>query len=142
MDTILHVVDVSANRADLYAALATEAGLASWWTTKVEADERVGGEIQFWFIPDVFNPRMRIEALDDPSLVEWTCVGGGEGWLNARIRFELSDHETGTRLMFRQGYGEPLGDVAFGEFNYNWAHYLGSLALYCETGTGKPFPAP
>ncbi|HXJ66719.1 MAG TPA: SRPBCC domain-containing protein [Actinomycetota bacterium] len=141
MDTILHVVDVPAARGDVYAAIATEEGLAAWWTTKVEADTEVGGEIRFTFMPDLFNPVMRIDVLDEPNVVEWTCVGGAAGWGNASIRFDLSDHGDGTRLTFRQGYGEPLDDESFGIFNFNWGHYLTSLRSYCESGTGAPFPA-
>ncbi|HEY7282105.1 MAG TPA: SRPBCC domain-containing protein [Actinomycetota bacterium] len=141
MDTILHVVDVPANQADVYAAIATEAGLASWWTTKVRADERVGGEIDFTFVPEVFNPRMRIDTLDEPNVVAWTCVGDAAGWQDASIRFDLRAHEQGTRVTFRQGYGEPLDDESFGVFNFNWGYYLESLRTYCESGAGKPFPA-
>ena len=117
-------------------------GLVAWWTTRVRADERAGGEIEFTFIPDAFNPRMRIEQLDEPASVRWTCVGGATGWQDASISFELRDHEGGTRLAFRQGYGEPLDDESFGIFNFNWGYYLESLRTYCESGTGKPFPAP
>jgi uncharacterized protein YndB with AHSA1/START domain len=139
MDTILHVVDVARGPADVYTAIATRAGLASWWTTKVEADESVGGEIRFGFVPDVFNPRMRIDVLDEPSAVAWTCVGGAEGWTGASVRFDLREHESGTRVTFRQGYGEPLDDEAFGVFNFNWGYYLESLRLLLTTGTGQPY---
>ena len=142
MDTILHVFDVHASPVDVYAAVATEAGLASWWTTKVRADSEVGGEIEFTFVPGDFNPRMRIDALDEPATIAWTCVGDAQGWLNASIRFDLREYEGGTRVTFRQGYGEPLGDEAFGVFNYNWGYYLESLRTYCESGQGRPFPAP
>ena len=141
MDTILHVFDVARSPAEVFSAIATEAGLASWWTTKVEADESVGGEIRFTFVPGGFNPRMRIDALDAPSVAAWTCVGDAEGWLGASIRFELRDHEAGTRVTFRQGSGEPLDDEAFGVFNFNWGYYLESLRTYCESGHGKPFSA-
>ncbi len=141
MDTIPHVFDVHASPAAVYAAVATQAGLASWWTTKVRADTEVGGEIRFSFPPLPFNPRMRIDALDEPTRVAWTCVGDAEGWLNASLRFDLLDHGDGTRMTFRQGYGEPLDDEAFGIFNFNWGYYLESLRSYCESGTGRPYPA-
>jgi hypothetical protein len=61
--------------------------------------------------------------------------------MGASIRFDLRAHESGTRVTFRQGYGELLDDESFGVFNFNWGYYLESLRTYCESGRGKPFPA-
>ncbi len=69
-------------------------------------------------------------------------MGGAEQWAGASIRFDIREHEGGSRLLFRQGYGVELDEESFGIYNFNWGYYLESLREYCETGTGKPFPAP
>jgi uncharacterized protein YndB with AHSA1/START domain len=141
MDTILHVVDVAAEPDRVFTAVTTEDGLSSWWTAKVSAPPvEVGSVIEFTFVPDVFNPRMRVDELAEPTTVVWSCVGGHEPWADARIRFDIRDHEGGTRLKFRQEY--TSGDEeSFGIYSFNWAYYLESLRKYCETGTGAPFAA-
>jgi len=139
MDTILHVVDVAAKPDDVFAAINMADGLSRWWTTKVsEAD----GTITFSFVPDVFNPVMRVDERVEPRTVEWTCVAGAQQWFDAAIRFDVREHDGGSRLTFRQGYGVELDEESFGIYNFNWGCYLESLRLYGETGTGKPFQAP
>ena len=140
MKTIHHVVDIAVLPQPVYAALTTEAGLASWWTTEVKADTDVGGIIDFTFGGD-FNPDMRITELSSPTAVRWQCVGGHEPWTDNTFDFELVPTEAGTRLRFWQHYTRELSDDAYGTYNFNWAYYLESLRLTCTTGTGKPFQA-
>jgi len=138
MDTILHVVDVPAPPSDVFQALTTREGLSRWWTTTVKVELP---EIEFTFVPGVFNPRMRVEEAREPVAVAWTCIGGAEQWIDARISFDIRQHEGGSRLVFRQGYGRGLDDESYGIYNFNWGHYLASLRAYCETGMGTPFQA-
>jgi uncharacterized protein YndB with AHSA1/START domain len=138
MKTIIHTVDIQAKPEAVYQAVATEKGLSGWWTTKVKAEERVGGVIDFTFM-EGFGPKMKITQLEPSRLVSWTCVGGHEPWIDNTFRFEVVSQEAGTRLRFRQDYSQELGDDQYGIYNFNWAYYLESLRLYCTTGTGKPF---
>jgi uncharacterized protein YndB with AHSA1/START domain len=138
MRTIHHVVDIAAPKDAVFRALTTGEGLAGWWTTKVAADESVGGTVAFTFMPH-FNPVMRITELVPSQLVRWECVDGVELWHGDAFRFELVSHETATRLRFWQEYATELPDDDYGTFNFNWAYYLESLRLLCTTGAGKPF---
>ena len=139
MKTILHVVEIAAEPADLYRALTTGDGLAGWWTTTVTADERVGGVVHFSFQAD-FNPDMEITDLQKPTVVGWRCVGGHEPWADNLFRFELTPLDGGrTRVSFTQHYAQELDDVAYGTYNFNWGYYLQSLKELTETGTGRPF---
>jgi uncharacterized protein YndB with AHSA1/START domain len=137
--TILHVVDVPAAPKEVFQAISTIDGLTRWWTTKVSGDEKAGGAVRFAFVPNVFNPEMQIETLDEPTSMRWRCVGGAEQWVGATIAFDLEERDDGTRLMFRQNYDRPLDDVSFGIYNFNWGYYLESLRLYVESGEGRPF---
>jgi len=138
MKTIHHVFDIAAPQAEVFGALSTGEGLASWWTSEVAADTAAGGSVRFTFGDD-FNPVMRIEELAAPGRVRWACVGGHDPWLDNRFDFELEATEAGTRLRFWQHYARELSDDAYGVYNFNWGYYLESLRLRCETGTGKPY---
>jgi len=138
MKTIHHVFDIAAPQAEIFGALSTGEGLASWWTSEVAADTAAGGSVRFTFGDD-FNPVMRIEELAAPGRVRWACVGGHDPWLDNRFDFELEATEAGTRLRFWQHYARELSDDAYGVYNFNWGYYLESLRLRCETGTGKPY---
>lgn len=141
MKTILHTVDIQATPAQVYQALTSEDGLAGWWTTKVKADVRPGGNIDFTF-GQTFNPDMEITALDEPELVSWKCVGGHAPWTDNTFHFEIESRGEGCVLFFRQEYARELSDEEYGRYNFNWGYYLESLRLLVETGTGKPYLAP
>jgi uncharacterized protein YndB with AHSA1/START domain len=138
MKQIIHVVDMKAERDQVYTALTTHRGLTGWWTTDVTADTTVGGRIDFRF-GTVFNAQMRIAALEPVRRVEWKGVGGEQAWLDNRFIFDLGERTGMTLLTFTQDYARELDDEAYGRFNFNWGYYLQSLRELCETGTGFPF---
>lgn len=141
MKKILHVVNIDAPRKKVFDAVTTETGLTSWWSTKVSAEERQGGEVRFTFRGD-FNPVMKIASLDEPRFLEWECVSGHEPWQKNTFGFQLKELEDGrTQLLFTQDYARELSDEAYGTYNFNWGYYLESLKEYCEIGEGKPFEA-
>ncbi len=140
MKKIIHCFNVNVPRPKVFAALTTEKGLSSWWSTKVKTSGISGSIVEFTFLAD-FNPHMKIVTLDGPGILEWKCVRGHEPWADNRFRFALKETDGGTEVMFTQDYARELSDEVYGVYNYNWGYYLESLRLYCEDGTGKPFEA-
>jgi len=142
LKTIHHVVDIDTAAGPIWSALTEVDRMAAWWSTKVETPvAAVGARVQWTFAGD-FNPAMEVTGLDEPTLLEWRCIGGHDPWHNSTFRFELASmDESRTRLRFTQGYGGELGDDAYGIYNFNWGYYLESLRLLCTTGIGKPYQA-
>ncbi len=138
MQAIHHVFTIAASPARVYDALTRTEGLAGWWTTEVAGSSEVGGVIDFTFGGD-FDPAMRVTALEPGSRVAWELAGGHPNWEGSTFEFRLEGNDAGTLLRFWQYYGRKLSDDDFGIYNYNWAYYLESLRLLCETGQGKPF---
>lgn len=135
MREIIHTVEVAAPTANVDRALTTQDGLSGWWTRKVRLD---GDLVRFTFEGE-FNPVMRVEQHEPGKLLAWSYESGAEPWAGSTFRFDLTDRDGKTGLLFRHRYGQELPDEMYGVFNFNWAHYLESLRLLCETGTGKPF---
>jgi uncharacterized protein YndB with AHSA1/START domain len=140
MKTIHHVVDVDAPPAILWAALTEPAGLASWWSTRVETPPAtVGGRVEFTFGGD-FNPVMEITRMEPGTELGWRCVAGHEPWADNDFRFQVVPIDGGrAKLRFWQEYAVELDDDYYGVYNFNWGYYLESLRLYCSTGAGKPY---
>jgi uncharacterized protein YndB with AHSA1/START domain len=136
MREIIHSVEVAADAEVLDEAITTREGLSQWWTKKVEKD---GDRIRFTFEKG-FNPVMRVEQHEPGKVVAWSTES--EPWTESSIRFELAEREGKTGVLFRHQYAHELPDEMFGVFNFNWAYYLESLRLFCETGSGKPFTPP
>ena len=140
MKKILHVVEIKAPKAKVFEAITTQTGLSNWWTTQVSVEAGEGGLVDFHFM-EGFNPDMKVTKLAPESSVHWLCVGGHDNWLDNTFSFELMAQDDKTMLMFTQNYATELDDMVYGTYNYNWGYYLDSLRTYCETGSGKPFPA-
>jgi len=141
MKTILHTVDINSSPMKIFEAIATQNGLAGWWSTKVRADMRIDGIVDFTFLQG-FNPDMKITMLEKPKLVVWECVGGHEPWLGNTFYFKIEPRGRRSIVFFRQEYSRELSDEEYGRYNCNWGFYLDSLRLLVETGRGKPFLAP
>ena len=71
MPDIRNRVGVNAPIEDVYDAIATREGVAEWWTTTVEGDARIGGELAFFFGgPDRYRPLEVVEStLAEPGAV-------------------------------------------------------------------------
>jgi uncharacterized protein YndB with AHSA1/START domain len=135
MKEIVHSVEIGVPVASVEEALTTEQGLSGWWTTGVSVD---GDRITFTF-EEGFNPVMRVDTHEPGALVAWAPESGADPWIGSAIRFELRPQNGKTGILFRHSYGQDLPEEVFGVFNFNWAYYLESLRLLCETGSGKPF---
>lgn len=139
MKTILHTVDIrTVKPKKVFEAIATEAGLSGWWTTRVKADVRVGGIVDFRF-GATFNPDMEITVLEESRRISWKCVGGHDPWLDNLFFFEIEARGEGSILFFRQEYSQELNDEEYGRYNFNWGFYLESLRQLIETGKGRPY---
>ena len=137
--TIRHRVGIGGPRATVFDALATLPGLASWWTRDVDGDPAVGGQLRFAFGGPERVVTMEVVEVEPTSLVVWRCVGGPDEWLDTSFRFELSDADGETVLLFvNDGWREPV------EFMYHcttkWGYFLLSLKASLEGGNGTPFP--
>jgi len=143
MKTIHHVVDIDAAPDDVYDAVTTRAGLAGWWSTKVDLDEAAVGHVIHFTFGGGFDPDMEITEMRPKTAVAWKCIGGHEPWDNGDFRFEVEPLDgRRTRLRFWQEYAIELEDTYYGIYNFNWGYYLESLRLLCVEGSGKPYVVP
>jgi uncharacterized protein YndB with AHSA1/START domain len=137
---VIHqVVDIDAPPAKVWWALTDPAGMAGWWSTKVDSPAVAVGAVTHWTFQEDFNPVMEVTALDPQSELGWRCIGGHDPWKDNTFRFQLEGLDDGrTRLRFWQDYAVELDDDAYGVYNFNWGYYLESLRLLCVNGAGKP----
>ncbi|MBS0031369.1 SRPBCC family protein [Chitinophaga sp. 22321] len=138
MKSICHRLLIKASPEKIYAALTLQEGLAGWWTPETTAKPETGGIARFTFGPDYFK-EMKITNLEPQKKVEWVCIKAYEEWIDTTITFELDPKDKGTVLFFHHdGWKEYTPGYA--SCSYDWALFLRSLRLLCETGKGKPYP--
>jgi uncharacterized protein YndB with AHSA1/START domain len=135
---ILHKVGIKfSSLSDVYKALTTREGLAGWWTTDTQGEEKVGGVLAFRFGNGGFD--MKVLQLAPARHVLWQVVEGPEEWIGTKVSFDLKQEGDWTIVLFKhQGWKEPV------EFMHHcstkWAIFLLSLKSLVETGKGAPWP--
>lgn len=140
MPEILHQLVIDVPPAATFDAITEQRGLASWWTTDVKAQPKVGSIAEFGFNGRSIVFDIRVVALDKPNFVRWHCLAGHPEWCNTDLIFALSSRKGGTLLRFAHR-GWESSDGILAQCSYDWARYLASLKSYLETGTGTPHDA-
>lgn len=142
MVDILHRVGIKASLDDVYQALATREGAAGWWTRNTRGDSKVGGLLTFTFSSegrDIGRFDMKVLELAPRKHVLWQVVEGPAEWIGTKIRFELTQEEDYSILMFRHE-GWPESGAFMSHCSTKWAIFLMSLKSLVETGKGQPSP--
>src|SRR3954466_5231400 len=91
MEAIRHRVGVHAPIADVYEAIATTEGVASWWTSKVTGTSEPGGEVAFWFGGDEPSAVVSVTELTPSKRVAWQCIEGPDEWRDTTMTFDLKE---------------------------------------------------
>jgi uncharacterized protein YndB with AHSA1/START domain len=138
MKSICHRLFIKTSPAKVYKALTEEKGLSGWWTPETKAKPEEGTIARFAFGPKYFK-EMKITKLELNNKVEWLCVKGYEDWIGTTVIFELQSVKNGTDLtLSHEGWKDYTPAVA--SCSYDWALFMRSLRLLCETGKGSPYP--
>jgi uncharacterized protein YndB with AHSA1/START domain len=135
MTEIRHNVVIKASPEKIYEALTTQNGLSKWWTTQTTAEPSLGFINTFTF--GNFVNKMEVATLDPNVRVEWNCVDSIEEWIGTKIHFDLQKQVDKTLLRFGHTGWKEVTDM-YANCNYDWAQFLKSLKLLCETGKGTP----
>lgn len=143
MADIIHRIGIKSSGTKVFAALSTLEGLAHWWTEEVKGETSVGGSITFTFRSGTGEVKglmvMEVEESTPGKKLRWTCLEGPDEWVGTGIRFDLSEQDGQTILLF--GHLDWRERVEFmAHCSMKWAVFLLSLRDYVETGTGRPSP--
>jgi uncharacterized protein YndB with AHSA1/START domain len=155
MATIYHQVAIHASVAKVYAALATPAGINTWWDKQTATHTDQGLVLAHNPGPEHGVVRLRVVALIPNARVEWECISThpqaspASAWTGTHFLFELtsnggsnaassggSDRDRITLLDFRQtGYDDrsPFLDSN----TFAWRQVLQKLKRVVESA-GHP----
>ena len=137
MADIVHKIQISKPKEDVYSAVATVDGLKGWWTTNVDGESKEGSNLTFKFPEE--GPGFEVMELYEPEFVKWRCVDGPDDWKDTFVTFELEEKDGGTELLFGHSAWEDQNDF-FAHCNTKWATFMLSLKSFCEKSAGSPFP--
>ncbi|MEO9477552.1 MAG: SRPBCC domain-containing protein [Cyclobacteriaceae bacterium] len=137
MEHIRHFVNINSPIDKVYEALATQEGLAKWWTETTVAKPEIGFVNEFRFGEGELK-QLKVTSLKPDTYIEWLSVGGDEEWQDTKIIFNLESKDSKTILRFSHENWRNATDY-FGNCNFHWGIFLGSLKMLCETGKGRTF---
>ena len=136
MTDLYHQITIEAPAEHVFAALTTQEGLRAWWTEDSVVEARPGGMAEFGFMERSVVFRMRIDELDAPHRLVWSCVGGPPDWVGTTISFELAAldaRKTKVSFLHADAHSEAK---AIAERNTTWGCLMRQLKHYLE---GTPF---
>jgi uncharacterized protein YndB with AHSA1/START domain len=142
MVNTLHRVGIKASSQQVYKALATREGLASWWASNTQGDSKLGGIIKFRFSEngrELGGADVKVTELRHGERVMWQVIEGPAEWVGTKVSFELKQEGDYSIVLFTHlDWREP------GEFMHHcstkWGIFLMSLKALVETGKGTPNP--
>jgi uncharacterized protein YndB with AHSA1/START domain len=138
MAEMLHRIWMAGSLEEVYQAITTSRGLASWWTDDALAVPEIESVAEFGFANRTVVFRMRVDALEEPRTVLWRCIGGPDEWVGTFVEWELSTTEDGrTQVDFVHGdWKEANGMYAL--CNTTWGHLMHHLKEYVEGMSAGP----
>jgi uncharacterized protein YndB with AHSA1/START domain len=131
MAELRHQILIKAAPAKVYAAIATPAGLAGWWTADSKTEDKVGGKAEFGFDKRATVFHMKIDKLEETKRVVWSCHGDPPEWDGTTLTWELSPQREGTTLHFTHGNWKSATDY-YAMCNSTWGELVYRLKDYVE----------
>jgi hypothetical protein len=106
--------------------LSTAEGLASWWTSTVEAEARVGAVARFGFNGGAVVFRMRIDDLAEDERVLWTCLGDFEEWTGTTLAWHIASlsQEPVRSVLSLAHRGWASVDGYYAQCNTDWGRLM------------------
>jgi uncharacterized protein YndB with AHSA1/START domain len=144
--------EFNAPPAKVFESVATQEGIAGWWTQLCQVSKKAGEKAFFLFPQSDFYAVMKIAERHPPERLEWECedckhpdasgLKNLHDWAGTRVIFEIKPAGGGkSKLHFTHA---GLLGVASGPVCADiWTFFLNkSLRAYLETGTGEPAKVP
>jgi uncharacterized protein YndB with AHSA1/START domain len=135
MEAIRHYLVIKNTPETIFKAVTTEEGLKGWWAKETVARPEVGFVNVFTFGKS--RNEFKVTELAPNRKVEWKCVNSIDEWIGTTVSFDMEEKDGKTVLRFSHAGWRATTDT-FAECNYQWALFMKSLKMLCETGSGTP----
>jgi len=132
MADILHQFPIKASARQVFQAMATPAGLDSWWTKRSIGEPVEGAEYEFWFAPE-YDWRGVVTRCALNQELEWKITLADADWEGTRVGFRLQEQAGVTTVNFYHRDWATANEH-FRISSYCWATYLRLLKRYVEQG--------
>jgi uncharacterized protein YndB with AHSA1/START domain len=139
-DIVLGIA-IHAEAEPVFRAISTTEGLSKFWVPGASAEAVVGSLATFTFSGAPVPLKMRVDRLDEPKEIEWTCLGDFPMWEGTKVSWSLSPEEEhgGTQVLFmHRGFPDEQPGFEHGSIAHTWSTILDHLKELAETGATTP----
>jgi Activator of Hsp90 ATPase homolog 1-like protein len=130
--------EASCSPQQLQDWLDSPAGIAGWWSDKVEGAASAVGDtfhVTFPTSPVVFE--LEVKSISESAL-EWYVAQNPPWWKGTTIGFEFSTADgNGARMVFTHSGFDP-GDPIIQVITPAWVRFLDNLVAVAESGRANP----
>ena len=133
----VHELHVQATQPDIITALTDEAVISRWWTP-ITSTARHGDDVQLFMGEGELMVAFTLDGAD-PEKISWAvtaCVV--PDWVGTTPTFELHPNADGSCDISFRHVGLVPELECFQDCRAGWNHFMPSLQLFLETGTGRP----
>jgi uncharacterized protein YndB with AHSA1/START domain len=138
MFKITHLLQIESPLHRVFEAINTIEGLQNWWTPSVSGNSNVGSKLIFGF-GATYSKTLEVLEIVDLQKVQWKCTEATPEWVDTEFLFQIEKTEKGSKLYFEHSHWQMQSPL-MAQCSYDWAMFLRSLRLYCESGKGLPYP--
>jgi len=137
MTRIVFELEIAAPARQVADALATQHGIAGWWTDDVTLPDGVGATMTLGFPVAPLPFQLRVDEADERR-VAWSSVGAfPPHWAGTQVIWTLTPTQEGTTVHFAHD-GWASDDGPFASSALTWGRLMDSLKRFAETGTTAP----
>ena len=133
MAAIKHQISIKASAKQVYALIATNAGIRKWLTKedgwKITGRESVGATLLFDFGEN--HHEMKISKLEPNKVVKWECMVGHPEWVGTTVDFSIEAKEDKCILHFTQE-GWAAKTEFFEQCNQVWRGSISDIKRVAE----------
>ena len=136
MPEIDHEIKIQGTPEQVFAALSTHEGVASWQTPHAEGTGAVGSQWRFKFT-DRAEFDWEVLESEPPNRIVWQCTKGPGDSVGTTTMFLISPSDDRTLLELKHS-GWPGTHGNFRKCNTTWAVLLHHIQQYVQTGSPAP----
>ena len=132
MADILHDFTILTAPGEVWDAVTSPSGIASWWSKKVVGEPKLGATYAFYGEDEIYSIGV-VKRFEQGRLIEWEITKGAPDCMVTRMGFKLAD-EGGQTLVSFHHTGWPEVTSHFRERSFRWALDMRLLKRYVELG--------
>lgn len=141
---IAHQLHINASAEKIYQAVATQAGVTSWWSKNCTVGESEGeaSHLSFDKQGTIVKMGFKTEKLVPHQKVVWVCTHNpNPAWVDTTINTFITPTNEGCDVHFSHADFDKKwkGQDPFEMTKQGWEHFIASLVAYCEKGEGQPW---